>query len=45
MNWKSGNFDYGTMVMIIKVDTPGVDSGDKMAVGVIVEVLVVVVFG
>ena len=31
--------------MMIKVYTPGVDSGDKMAVGVLVEVLVVVVFG
>ena len=37
MNWKSGNINDGAMVMMIKVDTPGVDSGDKMAVGVIVE--------
>ena len=33
------------MVMMVGVDTPGVDIDDKMAVGVLVEVLVVVVFG
>ena len=42
---KSGNIDNRTGVMMMKVDTPGVDSGDKMTVGVLVGVLVVVVFG